>query len=411
MTDDGGNKRTIFVEPRFLAVGDGKKEKKGRNITMKDRGGNIHKKNRTGGMSESSAADREARIADRRARRMAVRKHITNRHRSQSGVRWAGKVNSLSEQDIHVEPMTELEQSIRFINERKSKPMRDISKNTRTSHKTQKRPMTSIDHTGIQTDLPESLIVSSRDFADPIINSPINIQKSHEPQYGCLKNGRKPTYRDWVKTRKNNGSENEVVSSNFTKSNECTDVPMNQPTNQPMNQPTNQPMNQPMNQPTNVPMNQPTNQPTNVPTTIITPTIEQTIEPPYKQTIEQTYKPTIEPPYKQTIGGDIRKQSNKMKRVVRNTTSKIKSTYGKLGDGKIGVVIRNRSTRKMICNEKTALKKVSIGDIKAYLRKHNLIKYGSQAPNNVLREIYEQSILSGDIINKSSDNLVHNFMS
>ena len=54
------------------------------------------------------------------------------------------------------------------------------------------------------------------------------------------------------------------------------------------------------------------------------------------------------------------------------------------------------------------LKKKSIIDIKNYLRKHNLIKIGSNAPNDVLRQIYEQSILAGNVNNKNNNNFLHN---
>ena len=57
------------------------------------------------------------------------------------------------------------------------------------------------------------------------------------------------------------------------------------------------------------------------------------------------------------------------------------------------------------------MKRVPITDVKSYLRKHNLLKVGSSAPNDVLRHMYEQSVLSGDIHNLAKDTLIHNFLS
>ena len=57
-----------------------------------------------------------------------------------------------------------------------------------------------------------------------------------------------------------------------------------------------------------------------------------------------------------------------------------------------------------------ALKSKPISYVKNKLREQNLIKVGSNAPNDILRKIYEDSTLAGDIVNTNSDTLLHNFM-
>ena len=48
--------------------------------------------------------------------------------------------------------------------------------------------------------------------------------------------------------------------------------------------------------------------------------------------------------------------------------------------------------------------------IKNFLLERGLIKIGSSCPNNVLRAMYENSVMSGDLINTNSDTLLHNFV-
>tara|TARA_A100001011_G_scaffold374689_1_gene435436 strand:+ start:309 stop:1028 length:720 start_codon:yes stop_codon:yes gene_type:complete len=86
--------------------------------------------------------------------------------------------------------------------------------------------------------------------------------------------------------------------------------------------------------------------------------------------------------------------------------------YTKLGkkNKTISVLIKDRATRKTIDQEVNLLKKHEISKIKEYLRDRGLIKIGSHAPESVLRETYENAFLTGDVINTSKENLIHNYM-
>ena len=76
----------------------------------------------------------------------------------------------------------------------------------------------------------------------------------------------------------------------------------------------------------------------------------------------------------------------------------------------VGVLIKDNYTRKMVMNAHKDMKKKTIHELKKELRGHNLIKAGCSAPNDVLRTIYENSKLAGDIVNTNADMLMHNFV-
>ena len=103
-------------------------------------------------------------------------------------------------------------------------------------------------------------------------------------------------------------------------------------------------------------------------------------------------------------------KNNKQKVKIKQTHTKTKKRIhlGKKG-GNVGILIKNRKTRKKVKKEVTALKNKSLVNIKKYLKKHNLIKVGSNAPENIVRSIYENSYLAGDVYNKNGDILLHNF--
>lgn len=101
------------------------------------------------------------------------------------------------------------------------------------------------------------------------------------------------------------------------------------------------------------------------------------------------------------------KTLRKMKQLT--TTTKRFIHLGKK-NGKVGVLIKNQKTRKKILKDTNTLKKRPLSKIKEYLRKHNLIKIGSTAPEHIIRSIYENSFLSGDVYNKNIDTLLHNYL-
>lgn len=102
---------------------------------------------------------------------------------------------------------------------------------------------------------------------------------------------------------------------------------------------------------------------------------------------------------------------NSRKRIRRTTRRKYQ--VGKLNTPrgtKVHLLVKNRKTRKKQLMENKQIQKTPILEVRKYLRERNLIRVGSQAPEHVLRQLYEASRFSGDVENKSSDVLLHNYM-
>lgn len=178
-----------------------------------------------------------------------------------------------------------------------------------------------------------------------IINS--NNEKVKDPPYGILKNGSKPTYKQWKKTLKKQIFDTDNFHDKIK------------------------------------------------------------IEDSEKKKFESKLNFSQRQEKLKAIKKKLRiTEPNKKKIKTRRLRRKI--TLGK-HNGSIGVLVKSKKTRKKIKNEVIILKKKPIAEIKEYLRKHNLIKIGSSAPDNICRGMYENAYLSGDVYNKNSDILLHNW--
>ena len=245
------------------------------------------------------------------------------------------KRENLEKEDQLKNTLSDLEQSIEYLKE-----LSEEKKKKKTLKNKNK-----LDN-GIQIELPEDLQECKVPTPEP--NTTIVLSPStNEPPYGCLKNGSKPTLRNWRKNiNVTTGPQNEI----------------------------------------NIEFN---DNDDNVKETPNQDALED-IKNKFKNSQEQEIKPTE---------AKIKKKKRK------------KKTYrlGKSGRH-IGVLIKNSDTRKKVSEEFGSLKKERILTIKNYLKKKNLIKTGCEAPNQVLRHMYEQAVLCGDVKNVASENLVHNYM-
>jgi hypothetical protein len=100
----------------------------------------------------------------------------------------------------------------------------------------------------------------------------------------------------------------------------------------------------------------------------------------------------------------------KIKNKIRQTTTKKYKLGRTPGSNVVGVLIKNNDTRSLITNELGVLKRESILEIRKYLHNHGLLKVGSDAPPDVLRNMYETAKLTGEVNNVNKQVMLHNFI-
>lgn len=109
-------------------------------------------------------------------------------------------------------------------------------------------------------------------------------------------------------------------------------------------------------------------------------------------------------------------KNDKHKQKIRYKKRKkiFKRTY-KVGrsktEPKIGVLVSNKTIRTRISTEAQLLKQTPIHDVRKFLIKKGFIKVGTNAPNDVLRKMYETvSLVCGEIQNHNPENLLYNYI-
>jgi len=278
----------------------------------------------------------------------------------------------------------------------------------------------------------KTLKISNADINIDIPKDCLIYNSAKEPNYGCLKNGSKPTFRDLNKTQKHNTNnpkrlqlalENNIHYDHSEFHNKYqTNTDIIRETNKPNielkieekqapainlshskvnKQDTNEIITASYDYSDNYAIKkedtkkednkkEDTKKEDNIKEEILTKDFapNETIISKEESTKEESYIP-------------------KLRRITRTYKYKL----GKKKDNNhIGLLIKNRETQKKIKQEVAQLKQQPIQDVKNFLREKNLIKLGSQAPNDVLRRLYEDSMLAGEITNTNNNNLVHNYL-
>jgi len=268
----------------------------------------------------------------------------------------------------------------------------------------------STDHQGINIELPEELSHPlMRVNTELLATSGDPMALKDNVPYGILKGGQKPTYKDWRQTQRNNivtnpnlaltiegAGINREKNERENRLNILREKLKQKQVDDSIQKDKDIMMSQNLINTNNTNNNNNANNITVVPPSNMTAGVPI----PLPNLIQMPAPAQISAPNERIIA---------TKRITTKTTKR-KYTLGKSKLRKtVAVLIKDRGTRKRVLAAQKDLKRKSINDIKTYLRDHNLIKIGSNAPNEVIRKLYESAMLAGEIMNSNADTLLHNF--
>jgi len=237
--------------------------------------------------------------------------------------------------------------------------------------KTQKKkdPMILNNDFDSQCSLPEIPVKTS--FAPSFDPTPVTVSVTSVPvtsilqdkPYGILKNGIKPTYKKWNLSQKNIEMDVQSMPDPFV------DQCLREPT-----------------------AREPAKEPT-----LKEPTKESSVK-------ESTAnEPSTTEPCQTVIAIPVEVVSTEKEYKHPVVVGKSKKTKT------VRVLIPCHKTRKLRSELHENCKKTNLTTVKNYLKQHKLIKVGSSAPTNLMREIYENAKSFGVVVNENKQNLLYNF--
>ena len=412
-----GNNRTLKINPELFKLnGKSKKDKKSKSVRIR----------------EKPIIDEENSSKTNKIKRQLMKK-IQDRQNNQEKdkIKKEKENNNLNDKNLFEKNISENSDFEREFNTSLNF-LQDLAKKSKEKRKKNNTIKSNISYADVNIDLPDNLI-----------NKNILPDSSIYNSYGCLKNGSKPTFRQLNRTQKMNDNlkprvkislenniyddnnkfeikqlhedqERQIVKPSEMKPSEMKPAEMKPAEMKPSEM---KPVEMKPVEMNPVEMNPVEMNPVDVD--------ESSIEFPYSKINKLIYNneklelsdkqfmddikldTTVEPLQVKKDTTIASENIPKIKKITRTYTYKLGKIKGK---NRIGILIKNRETQKNIKREVSILQQKSLQDIKNHLIDKNLIKAGSYAPNDVLREIYKESILAGEITNINNNNMVYNYL-